>query len=250
MAKGVKKIKWVGSSGALGNHSLKDTILCIRPNEEAPFVVGEWYNETNEDDKKRDITWLWMDQKRRTIFKRTIKPAGVPYGVNLPKKLCGNYAFYLEASLYGGHDHRKTGLHVYGKCDEKIISSSWSKKENEADRSEINYGNDLFITLESEGLNGNTLTLELYCVRNTDTVIESVKTKCINGTIKAKFKTMSCFMKFPRLPEVIENYYIKVIDIKEDYIKNASGSDKIISFNIIKRGSIITMPVFEIPINN
>jgi predicted chitinase len=249
MAKGVKKIKWVGSGGAMGNHSLEDTILCIRPNEEAPFVVGEWYNETTEDDKKRDITWLWMDQKRRTIFKRTIKPAGVPYGVNLPKKLCGNYAFYLEASLYGGHDHRKTGLHVYGKCDEKIISSSWSKKENAIDHSVVNYGDDLFIKLEAEGINGNSLTVQLYSVRKTDKPLEAVTTKCVDGRIKATFKTMSCYWRFPGLPGDVENFYIKVIDIKEDYIKNAGGSDKILSFDIIKTDSIITIPVFEIPTN-
>ena len=249
MAKGVKKIKWVGSGGVLGNHSLEDTILCIRPNEEAPFVVGEWYNETPEEDKRRDITWLWMDQKRRTIFKRTIKPAGVPYGVKLPKKLCGNYAFYLEASLYGGHDHRKTGLHVYGKCDEKIISSSWSKKENAIDHSVVNYGDDLFIKLEAEGINGNSLTVQLYSARKTDKPLETVRTKCVDGRIKATFKTMSCYWRFPGLPDDVENFYIKVIDIKEDYIKNASGSDKILSFNIIKTDSIITIPVFEIPTN-
>ncbi|MBZ4043833.1 glycoside hydrolase family 24 protein [Flavobacterium hibisci] len=249
MAKGVKKIKWVGSGGVLGNHSLEDTILCVRPNEEAPFVVGEWYNETPEEDKRRDITWLWMDQKRRTIFKRTIKPAGIPYGVNLPKKLCGNYAFYLEASLYGGHDHRKTGLHVYGKCDEKIISSSWSKKENAADHSAISYGDDLFITLEAEGINGNSLTLQLYSARKTDKALETVRTKCVDGRIKATFKTMSCYWGFPGLPDDVENFYIKVIDIKEDYIKNASGNDKILSFNIIKADSIITIPVFEAPTN-
>ncbi|PXY46039.1 peptidoglycan DD-metalloendopeptidase family protein [Flavobacterium hydrophilum] len=249
MAKGVKKIKWVGSGGVLGNHSLEDTILCVRPNEEAPFVVGEWYNETPEEDKRRDITWLWMDQKRRTIFKRTIKPAGIPYGVNLPKKLCGNYAFYLEASLYGGHDHRKTGLHVYGKCDEKIISSSWSKKENAADHSAISYGDDLFITLEAEGINGNSLTLQLYSARKTDKALETVRTKCVDGRIKATFKTMSCYWGFPGLPDDVEIFYIKVIDIKEDYIKNASGNDKILSFNIIKTNSIITIPVFEVPTN-
>jgi len=246
MAKGIKKIKWVGETGALKEFSVPDKILCIKPNQEALFAVGDWYNETTEEEKRSSVKWLWMDQKKRTIFNKTLKPAGASFGVTLPKKLCGPYAFYLEASLYGRHDHRNTGLHVYGKCEKKITSSSWSKNENTADNSEINYGHDLFITLETEGLNGDILTLESYSAKKTDTPIETVNANCINGSLKAKFTTMSCFMKIAGLPQDLENFYIKVVDITGEYIKNANGSDKIISF-MIKNKRV--MPVFEIPTN-
>lgn len=246
MAKGIKKIKWVGETGALKEFSVPDKILCIKPNQEALFAVGDWYNETTEEEKRSSVKWLWMDQKKRTIFNKTLKPAGASFGVTLPKKLCGPYAFYLEASLYGRHDHRNTGLHVYGKCEKKITSSSWSKNENTADNSEINYGHDLFITLETEGLNGDILTLESYSAKKTDTPIEAVNANCINGSLKAKFTTMSCFLKIAGLPQDLENFYIKVVDITGEYIKNANGSDKIISF-MIKNKRV--MPVFEIPTN-
>ncbi|WP_456311788.1 peptidoglycan DD-metalloendopeptidase family protein [Pseudomonas shirazensis] len=246
MAKGVKKIKWVGQTGALKEFSTPDRILCIKPDQEAPFAVGEWYNETTEQEKRNSIKWLWMDQKKKIIFNKTIKPAGVPFGVTLPKKLCGPYAFYLEASLYGRHDIRNTGLHVYGKCEKKITSSSWSKKQNTTDNSEINYGHDLFITLQTEGLNGETLTLESYSTKKSDVPIQTVNAKCINGTAKGKFTTMSCFMKIQGLPEDLENFYIKVVDITGEYIKNANGSEKILSFSIKNKR---VMPVFEIPTN-
>jgi predicted chitinase len=248
MAKGVKKIKWIGNSGGLGNYSQTDTILCIKPNQIAPFVVGEWYNDTTEEEKRRNITWLWMDQKKRNTFNKTVKPAGVAFGVNLPKKLCGSYAFYLEASLYGGHDHRNTGLHVYGKCEEKITASSWSKIKGTADTSEINYGHDLFITLETEGVNGDTLTLELYSKKKPTPSIQTVKAKCINGKIlEAKFTTMPCFTAIPGLPDDLEDFYIKVLDITGNPLTNASGNDKVLSFTIKNKR---VMPVFEVPTNN
>lgn len=246
MAKGVKKIKRLSNSVELDDYFSAGDIICINPNQEASFVVGEWYNETTEEERRRNITWLWMDQKKREIFNKTVKPAGVPYGVTLPKKLCGIYAFYLEVSLYGEHDHSNTGLYVFGKCEKKITFSSWSKKENALDNSEINYGHDLFITLETEGLNGDTLTVESYSAKKTDVPIQTVNAKCINGTAKGKFSTMSCFMKIPGLPEDLENFYIKAVDITGEYIKNANGSDKILSFTIKNKR---VMPVFEIPTN-
>ena len=88
----------------------------------------------------------------------------------------------------------------------------------------------------------------MYSERQTNEPIAKEKTKCINGTIKAKFKTMSFYRKFPGLPGPVENFYIKVKDTN-GYIKNASGSDKILSFKTIKNNSIITIPVFEAPTN-
>ncbi len=256
MAKGVKKIKWVGKSGALKEYSEANSILCIQPDQEAPFLVGEWYNETTEEQKRSNITWLWMDQKKENIFKKTVKAAGEPFGVKLPKKLCGTYAYYLEASLYGVHDTRPTGLYVYGKCEEKIISSSWSKKENATDKSEINYGHNLSISLEAEGLNGDTLTLELYSVKTPLQLIPSitppmpihtVKEKCINGKLKVKMPTGPCYMAVLNGIQELENFYIKVLDLTGKYIKNSSGSDKIISFTIKNKWVI---PTIETPTNS
>ena len=246
MAKGVKKIKRLSNSFQFDDYFKSGDIICINPNQEALFAVGEWHNETTEEEKRKNITWLWMDQNKTRVFKEKIKAAGVPYGVTLPKKQCGSYAFYLEASLDGRHDPRNTGVYVFGKCEKKITSSSWSKKQNAADHSEINYGQNLFITLETEGLNGHTLKLELYSQKESK-LIDTIKGKNIDGILKGKFKTIS-YRKFPGLPGPVENFYIKVKDTK-DYIKNASGSDKILSFKIIKNNSIITIPVFEVPTN-
>ena len=118
MAKGVKKIKESETSNVLENYTSRaNNIICIKPNQMVNFVISEWYEDTTPADKQRDITWLWQDQKKTTVFKSTVKLANSPFGVTIPNNLCGSYAYYLEASLFGVHDHRKTGLHVYGKCD-------------------------------------------------------------------------------------------------------------------------------------
>ncbi|HEX8014873.1 MAG TPA: hypothetical protein VF465_06535, partial [Flavobacterium sp.] len=247
MAKGVKKIKKLSNSSISGDYYKSGDVICVNPNQEASFVVGEWYNETTEEER-RNINWLWMDHNKIKSFKETRKPAGEPYGLTFPKKLCGKYAYYLETSLSGEHDPRNTGVYVFGKCEKKITSASWSKKQNTADHSEINYGQDLFITLETEGLNGDTLKLELYSQKESK-LVDSIKENCTDGILKGKFKIKSFYREFPGLPETLENFYIKVINIENEYIKNANGSDKILSFKIIKRNSIITIPVFEAPTN-
>ncbi|MBE0393782.1 peptidoglycan DD-metalloendopeptidase family protein [Flavobacterium sp. PL002] len=255
MEKGVKKIKWIVNGGALTEYSSPDKILCIVPNKEAQFIVGEWYNDTTEEEKRRELTWLLMDQKKRNILKKTRKPVSEPYGVTFPKKLCGSYAFYIEASLYGAHDRSNTGLHVYGKCEEKITKASWSKSSGAVDTSEINYGHNLFFTIETEGLNGDILTVELYSEKKSDS-IKTVKAKCINGTIvDAKFSTIGINFSIPfgvgllpgeLLIADLESFYIKISDITGKHITDASGKENILSFTI-KNKQVI--PVFERPTN-
>jgi predicted chitinase len=248
MAKGVKKIKEAGRGSVLEEFTSRpNNIICIKPNQMVTFEVSEWYDDTTAAEKENTIIWLWQDQKKTTIFHRAVKQPNTPFGVNLPKKSCGSYAYYLEASLYGAHDHRNTGLYVYGKCEEKITAASWSKKENTADTSEINYGNNLFINLETEGVNGDTLTLELYNEKNTSSA-QTIKAKCIDGNIlKAPFFTLGYRMFVPPPLENIEKFYLKVKDITGKYLTNASGSDKVLSISIVNKNAV---PEFQIPTNN
>ncbi|TRX36207.1 peptidoglycan DD-metalloendopeptidase family protein [Flavobacterium sp. ZT3R18] len=248
MAKGVKKIKEAGRGSVLEEFTSRpNNIICIKPNQMVTFEVSEWYDDTTAAEKENTIIWLWQDQKKTTIFHRAVKQPNTPFGVNLPKKSCGSYAYYLEASLYGAHDHRNTGLYVYGKCEEKITAASWSKKENTADTSEINYGHNLFINLETEGVNGDTLTLELYNEKNTSSA-QTIKAKCIDGNIlKAPFFTLGYRMFVPPPLENTEKFYLKVKDITGKYLTNASGSDKVLLISIVNKNAV---PEFQIPTNN
>jgi hypothetical protein len=248
MAKGVKKIKEAGRGDVLEDFTSRtNNIICIKPNQMVTFEVSEWYDDTTAAEKEKTIIWLWQNQQKTTVFHRAVKQPNTPIGVNLPKKLCGSYAYYLEASLYGAHDHRNTGLHVYGKCEEKITAASWSKKENTADTSEINYGNNLFINLETEGVNGDTLTLELYSEKNTKS-IQTIKAKCIDGKIlKAQFFTLGYRLFVLGTLENTEKFYLKVADITGKYLTNANGSDQILSLSIVNKD---VAPEFKAPTNN
>nr|WP_315238862.1 hypothetical protein [uncultured Flavobacterium sp.] len=254
MAKGVKKIKESETSNVLENYTSRaNNIICIKPNQMVNFVVSEWYEDTTPADKQRDITWLWQDQKKTTVFKSTVKLANSPFGVTIPNNLCGSYAYYLEASLFGAHDPRKTGLHVYGKCDQKIISSSWSKTRGAVDTSEISYGHNLFITLKTEGVNGDTLSIELYSEKNPQS-IQTKSEKCIDGKIvDVKFSTLGYNFFIPGGNALIsgqnpesEKFYIKVKDITGEYLTNAGGNDRILSFSIANK---VVQPIIEVPTN-
>lgn len=254
MAKGVKKIKESETSNVLENHTSRDNnIICIKPNKMVNFNVSEWYEDTTPEDKQRNITWLWQDQKKTTVIKKTVKLANTPFGVNIPNELCGSYAFYLEATLFGVHDHKKTGLHVYGKCDQKITFSSWSKTKGAVDTSEISYGHNLFITIKTEGANGDILSIELYSEKNPQ-CIQTKSEKCIDGKIvDVKFSTLGYNFFIPGVNTLIsgqnpqsEKFYIKVKDITGEYLKNASGNDRILSFSIANK---VVQPVIEIPTN-
>jgi predicted chitinase len=254
MAKGVKKIKESETSNVLENYTSRaNNIICIKPNQMVNFVVSEWYEDTTPADKQRDITWLWQDQKKTEVLKTTVKLANTAFGVNIPNSLCGSYAFYLEATLFGVHDPRKTGLHVYGKCDKKITSSSWTKTKGVVDTSEISYGHNLFITLKTEGVNGDILSIEVYSEKNP----QSIKTKdekCIDGKIvDIKFSTLGYNFFIPGVNTLIsgqnpqsEKFYIKVKDITGEYLTNASGNDRILSFSIANK---VVQPIIEIPTN-
>ena len=254
MAKGVKKIKESERSNVLENYTSRaNNIICIKPNQMVNFVVSEWYEDTTPGDKQRDITWLWQDQKKTTVFKSTVKLANSPFGVTIPNNLCGSYAYYLEASLFGVHDPRKTGLYVYGKCDKKITSSSWSKTRGAIDTSEISYGHNLFITIKTEGVNGDTLSIELYSEKNPQG-IKTKNEKCIDGKIvDVKFSTLGYNFFIPggntltsgQNPEP-EKFYIKVKDITGEYLANASGNDRILSFSIANK---VFQAIIEIPTN-
>ncbi|WP_163400377.1 M23 family metallopeptidase [Flavobacterium fluviatile] len=254
MAKGVKKIKESETSNVLENHTSRDNnIICIKPNKMVNFNVSEWYEDTTPEDKQRNITWLWQNQKKTEVIKTTVKRANTPFGVSIPKKLCGSYAYYLEASLYGRHDPGKTGLHVYGKCDKKITSSSWSKTKGVADNSEISYGHNLFITLNTEGVNGDILSIELYSEKNPQ-CIQTKNEKCIDGKIvDVKFSTFGYNFFISGVNTLLsgqnsesEKFYIKVKDITDEYLTNASGSDRILFFFIANK---VVQPIIEVPTN-
>ena len=125
MAKGIKKIKWTGEGKVFQKRSNLTSRMVVPPDEYVWFKVSEWIPGTTPEDKKKDISWIWQEHDRKTIIWKKLIPSNKIYAIKLPKKLCGTYSYYLEASLSGKTDSKFTGLYVSGLCDKKIISSKW-----------------------------------------------------------------------------------------------------------------------------
>ncbi|MBZ4042652.1 OmpA family protein [Flavobacterium hibisci] len=219
MAKGVKKIKWTGEGKVSSNLSIPNKKAAISPNEYVFFEVDQWYDGTPETDKKKNITWIFQDFKAKTIILQKTLSFNRAYGIKLPKNLCGQYEYYLEASLSGKRDLiNQTGLKISGYCPAKIVSSKWCTTNDGKDvrKSHLfNCGETVYLNLVTEGLNGN-LNLSVDVFRKSDDgktpVFRYTSVDVIDGEINLEIKnTYSWYAKLKGVKET-EEFYVKVFD--------------------------------------
>ncbi|MDX6181062.1 OmpA family protein [Flavobacterium sp. Fl-77] len=231
MVKGVKKIKWSGVGIVKSNLSTPNKKVVIAPDQHVFFEVEKWYDATTEADKKKTLTWIFQDQKAKTIVLQKTLPSNNQYGIKLPKNLCGPFEYYLEASLSGKRDTiNKTGLLISGYCTPKIVSSKWSTTNDGKDvRKEhlFKYGETVHLNLKTEGLNGN-LNLSVDVFRKSEEsktpLYRYTSVDVIDGEINLAIKnTFVWFGKLKGIKET-EEFYVKVFDPAHKlYISNAKN---------------------------
>lgn len=235
MAKGVKKIKHTEGL-YYPDMSVVGSRITIKPDQYAWFEIAEWEAGTTVEDKKRPITWLRQSNDRKVIINQMTIPSTNKYGVKLPKNLCGSYHYYIEASLSGKRDfNKKTGLYVKGWCPPKIISSKWStqrgsKSIKNKDKDQwISYGHIVYLHLETEGLNGNKLIIELWnqqTAKKDKQVFVYTDVQVIDGEVNLKIQNTYAWMAFVDNIQNVEEFYIKVKDqASNQYIKDNLGDD-------------------------
>lgn len=170
MAKGVKSLKMT-KGHYFEKASIKNKSMVITPNEEATFEVNEWYSGTLPAEKKKNLTWFWFNNEKKLIKSLS----GVKFNITIPKNLCGSYTYYIEASLSGKYDFT-SGIYVRGNCDPKILKSKWCLKNDGEDlRSrEFSFGENVFLGLETHGINGKFVTVELYRL-NDEVTVDKIK---------------------------------------------------------------------------
>ena len=220
MAKGVKRIKWTGSGKVISNLSTPNKKVVIHPDQYVSFEVDLWYEGTPEADKKKTLTWILQDRKKKTIIVQAIQPAYAPKKISIPKALCGPFEYYIEASISGQRDLiNQTGLIVRGDCPARIISSKWSTTNDGKDVRKdhfFNYGETVYLNLMTEGLNGH-LNLSIDIFRHLDyqtdpLVYRYTSVNVIDGEINLEIKsTNSWHPKLKGIKET-EEFYIKVFD--------------------------------------
>jgi outer membrane protein OmpA-like peptidoglycan-associated protein len=224
MAKGVKRIKWTGKGKVIGNLSIPNKKVVISPDQDVFFEVDLWHDGTTETDKKKSLTWMLQDRKKKIIISQKTQPANTPKKISMPKALCGPFEYYIEASISGTRDLKgETGLIVSGYCEPKVLTSKWCTKNDGDDVRKghiFSYGEAIYLSLNTEGLNGHkNLIVDVF--RHEKLKIDSViftytSVDVIDGEINlAMLNTFSWYGKIKGIKED-EEFYVKVKDPSTD----------------------------------
>lgn len=224
MAKGVKKIKWSGEgpvyNGTRG--SVPNSLLVVGPGKYVWFQVGEWYPDTSDADKKKDLKWAVQNREGKIAFQKTLG-WNYRYGFRLPRKLCGPYTFYVEASWSGNFDG-KAGLSLRGETPARIVDSRWTKLEGGEDVRQtyhFSYGELVWLRLFTEGLNGyNNVEVRIFrrlrsafgLLPKDDEVTRKIYyCQVINGEINLKIPNTYSWGRSMKDKAAVEQFYIRVV---------------------------------------
>lgn len=248
MAKGVQKIRCVKGK-YYPKMSVQNEKVVIVPDQFVYFMVSEWYPDTTEEEKKRDLTWMRQDTGRKTIIRQMTLPISKMYGVKLPKKLCGPYSYYVEASLFGKRDPANTGLYVNGHCPARIVSSKWSTRNGGSDErksKKFAYGETVYLNLSTEGLNGCTdLSIEIYNIQNLrgdKRIFTYNRIHVTDGEINLEIRNTSSWQPLVSNIQEEEKFYIKVKNGRGQYIIDDNNDDIHARFLRIKNELVSNEP--------
>lgn len=233
MAKGVKKIKHVRGSH-YPDMSVYGKRITIEPGKEINFGVAEWLPDTTSEDKKKPVTWMRQSYDRKTIVGQVISTTG--YMFRISKQLSGSYHYYIEASLSGKRDFKNNvGLYVKGWCEPRIVSSKWCTKKGGDDVRKtytFSYGHVIYLYLDTEGLNGDKVSVDIYKVveggggTKDDKYIHTyTDVEVIDGQINLKIGNSYQWYGKIGKPKAKEEFYVKVKSASGKYVTD--GKDDI-----------------------
>ena len=209
------------------------------------FEVPDWIPQPSKDPKTgvltpvkpaeietpAKVTWKIKDTSGKNVLNTFSGNVLDKAKMKINKKYSGSYGYVLEATNDVSKD--KASTYVLGNCDPKIVTAQWSKVEGASVQDEINYGQSIYITLDTEGLNGDKLTFELYNKKDDKKTLGTVTGDCINGDITVKMPTIGG-LKPPgtaKTLEDLEDFIIKVKNPVGVYIKKGSD-EKVVTFKI------------------
>lgn len=234
MAKGVKKIK-ITHGNYYPKMSVPGQRITIVPNQDVTFQVDEWLPDTTAEDKKKPVIWMRQTNDRKIIIYQV--PSSTGYKFNIDKQFCGSYQFYIEASFSGKRDTKNnTGLYVKGWCEPKIVTSKWTTQrgsktsiKNKNKTNYISYGHIVYLNLTTEGLNGNTVIVELWNqqLAKADKLVHVyTNVQVIDGEVNLKIENTYSWMAYVDNIQNVEEFYIKVKDPgSKKYIKDNLGDE-------------------------
>lgn len=142
--------------------------------------------------------------------------------VSIEPKFCGPQEFTVEAFLDRPTNRYPQQLTFRGFAPEKIVSTQWSTAKGGEDLrgSTIKYGDDIWLNVQTEGLNGTQLVVEVYDKTAVfgDSMVSSSNTICIEGEINLKFE--DTFNWKSRWEVGTDSYYVKIKHRGGSYLKD------------------------------
>ncbi|AWG26042.1 OmpA family protein [Flavobacterium kingsejongi] len=234
MAKGVKKI-YCAEGVTYPRMSIPNKKVVIVPEQWVFFKVSEWEADTTEADKKKNLVWMRRNNNRKIIINQLTVGSDGKYGFWIPKLLCGSYTYYIEASMSGKRDSRLSGLYVSGWCEAKIASSKWRKQPNSTSIKNnkkadfISYGENVYLNLGTEGLNGDLLIVEILnrqTAKDDKLIHVYTNVEVIDGQVNLKIENTFSWMSHVNNIQNVEEFYIKVKNQANGrYIKDSRGDE-------------------------
>lgn len=113
-------------------------------------------------------------------------------GITVKPKFCGPKQHIIEAFLDTPINRYPTQLTFRAIAPQKIVSTKWSKTNGGSDirESAIKYGDDVWLNIQTEGLNGATLVLDIYNRQTgSDKKVTSIGgVQCIHGEVNLQIK--------------------------------------------------------------
>lgn len=230
MEKGIERIQWTGEGQIAANYSIPNVKVTIKADQFVYFEVSEWADDTTPSEKEKNIFWDFQTNKPRKSILETTRLANQKYGIKLPKKLCGPYAYYLEASISGLKYSQKAGLVIGGWCDSKIIKSKWSTtNDGEYVRNShvFSYGNIVHLNLDTEGINGHkNLIVDIYRDNGKEGELIKVYTSVDVNDGEINLAISDTFTWFGKIKGIkdVEQFYVKVKNpVTKKYIPNRNN---------------------------
>ncbi len=113
-------------------------------------------------------------------------------GLTVKPKFCGPKQHVVEAFLDDPINSYPQQLTFRAVSAQKIVSTKWSKTNGGSDirKSPIKYGDDVWLNIQTEGLNGAVLEVDIYNkVTGSDTKITTIPgVHCIHGEVNLHIK--------------------------------------------------------------
>jgi hypothetical protein len=218
------------------------------------FAVPDWKSQNIN----KKVVWKWWDKEKKILIEpeSNLKTTDV-FDLKMIKRRAGVYHYILEAILMENDKVLETTqIFIQGFCDPEIVSEEvlWSKqkisfnKDNKPtflDQSEIHYGHELYFSILAYGLNGVTVELDIFNIKNSKYISKKTTKplECSGGYIETDIMTLPFFNG---LVADIEPYVVQFKTTDNKVYYNDKKESEIIKFNIKNK---FVLPTVKAPQN-